>query len=122
MTRTRIWSNTPNETLAKFLATRQINTPKRYLKYITLWKQGLKSGTTGKKLVLSSYVKRYLNEKYHSQCAKCGWHEINQIIGRSPLEVHHIDGNRLNHSENNLILLCPNCHSLTESWCKIKPK
>lgn len=30
-----------------------------------------------------------------------------------PLEVHHIDGNCTNNKEENLQLLCPNCHSLT---------
>jgi hypothetical protein len=33
-----------------------------------------------------------------------------------PLEVHHIDGNHLNNELENLQLLCPNCHALTENW------
>lgn len=33
-----------------------------------------------------------------------------------PLEVHHIDGNKLNNDESNLVLLCPNCHSLTDNF------
>ena len=33
-----------------------------------------------------------------------------------PLEVKHIDGNYLNNSEENLMLLCPNCHSLTSTY------
>lgn len=32
------------------------------------------------------------------------------------LEVHHKDGNHLNNDLNNLMLLCPNCHSYTENW------
>ena len=36
--------------------------------------------------------------------------------GKIPLEIEHIDGNYLNNSESNLILLCPNCHSLTATY------
>ena len=38
------------------------------------------------------------------------------------LEVHHIDGDCTNNVLENLSLLCPNCHSYTNSWCKNKPK
>ena len=38
------------------------------------------------------------------------------------LEVHHIDGDNTNNVLENLQLLCPNCHSYTDSWCKTKPK
>lgn len=34
-----------------------------------------------------------------------------------PLQVHHKDGDRLNYEEDNLELLCPNCHALTDSYC-----
>lgn len=33
-----------------------------------------------------------------------------------PLEVHHIDGNNMNNSLENLRLLCPNCHALTDNY------
>lgn len=33
-----------------------------------------------------------------------------------PLEVHHKDGDHLNNELENLELLCPNCHALTENW------
>ena len=32
------------------------------------------------------------------------------------LELHHIDGNHMNHSLDNLQLLCPNCHSITDNF------
>ena len=36
--------------------------------------------------------------------------------GRS-YEIHHIDGNNKNDDLKNLRLLCPNCHSQTDTWC-----
>jgi 5-methylcytosine-specific restriction endonuclease McrA len=32
------------------------------------------------------------------------------------LELHHIDGNRQNHLLDNLVILCPNCHSQTDTF------
>ncbi len=62
---------------------------------------------------VSGYIKRYLREKYKEKCSICGWNQINPITKKVPLEVDHADGNSENNSENNLRLLCPNCHSLT---------
>lgn len=33
-----------------------------------------------------------------------------------PLELHHVDGDRLNNSLDNLMIICPNCHSFTENF------
>lgn len=49
------------------------------------------------------------------QCECCNlteWQE--QPI---PLEIHHKDGDSLNNELDNLVLLCPNCHALTENYC-----
>lgn len=35
--------------------------------------------------------------------------------GPAPLEMDHVDGNSDNNTEENLRLLCPNCHALTPS-------
>ena len=37
-----------------------------------------------------------------------------------PLELHHIDGDRWNNKEENLQLLCPNCHALTDNYRRRK--
>ena len=39
-----------------------------------------------------------------------------------PLELHHIDGNRKNNTLQNIELLCPNCHSLTDNYRGSKKK
>ena len=87
----------------------------QYKQYIQDWKQGLKNGLSGK-YQISSYIRRYLFEKYDNKCCKCGWSETNPASGLIPLEVHHIDGNYRNNNEDNLELLCPNCHALTPNY------
>jgi hypothetical protein len=62
------------------------------------------------------FIKQFLMEKHNYCCEKCGWHEINQYTNTTPLEIHHIDGDCTNNKEENLQLLCPNCHSLTETF------
>lgn len=58
-------------------------------------------------------IKRYLMAKYDCKCQKCGWGKVNETTGKIPLEVHHINGDCTDNREENLQLLCPNCHSLT---------
>ena len=86
-----------------------------YMKFIKKWKEGETSGMRGE-YQLSMHIKTYLLEKYNNQCARCGWGETNQYTGKIPLEIEHIDGNYKNNKEENLIVLCPNCHSLTSTY------
>ncbi len=49
------------------------------------------------------------------KCSNC---EISNWLGKSlALHLDHIDGNSHNHKLENLRLLCPNCHSQTDTWC-----
>lgn len=50
------------------------------------------------------------------KCELCGWNEKPEGSIYSTCELHHIDGNPLNHVLSNLIMLCPNCHSLTKTY------
>ena len=83
-------------------------------KKINEWKNGLISGTT--QYSASDFVKRYLLTKYNYSCQLCGWNKVNKYTNKVPLQIHHIDGNSTNNKEENLLLLCPNCHSLTENY------
>ena len=87
----------------------------QYHQWVLRWKEGLESGITGQ-YQISHYLRRYLKEKFDNKCSKCGWSNINPYTNEVPLEVEHIDGNYLNNSEENLDLLCPNCHSLTATY------
>lgn len=82
--------------------------------YIERWKSGEEDGLNGE-YGISKRIKRYFMEKYNCKCQKCGWGEKNEYTNTIPLEIHHIDGDYKNNSESNLQLLCPNCHSLTET-------
>lgn len=50
------------------------------------------------------------------ECELCGWHEKRNGEVHSPCELHYKDGNSHNHLLANLIILCPNCHSLTDNY------
>ena len=79
------------------------------------WKSGKITGVTGDGFVVEA-IRRYIVEKYGNKCAKCGWCETNTYTQKSPLQIHHINGDSNRADEENLILLCPNCHSLTEKF------
>ena len=64
----------------------------------------------------SSKLKRRLVSEgvKENRCEICG---IDSWNGKElQLELHHVDGNRNNHSLDNLMLLCPNCHSQTDTF------
>jgi 5-methylcytosine-specific restriction endonuclease McrA len=54
------------------------------------------------------------NGLFENKCLICG---ITDWNGKKlNMELDHIDGNKYNHSLLNLRLLCPNCHSQTETF------
>lgn len=72
---------------------------------------------------ISEYTRNSARRKHlitlrGNKCENCGitvW--MNKPI---ILEIHHIDGDKTNNNEDNLQLLCPNCHSMTDNWRKPK--
>lgn len=89
-----------------------------YEVYINQWLAGEVDGISNKNgvLKLSNYVRKWVLNKANNQCEECGWNKINPITNKSPLNIHHIDGNSENNTPNNLKALCPNCHSLTSNY------
>lgn len=84
--------------------------------FLDKWGKGIISGSSGKTIQISSYIRKYLLKKYNYSCQRCGWSKLNPKTGKCHLDIHHIDGNPENSLEYNLELLCPNCHSLTPNY------
>jgi len=62
----------------------------------------------------SQSLKPHLIKERGLKCQNCDltrWLDEDII-----LEVHHIDGDRTNNTKDNLQLLCPNCHAVTDNW------
>jgi 5-methylcytosine-specific restriction endonuclease McrA len=49
------------------------------------------------------------------RCAECGLTEWRGE--RLPLHLDHINGDHTDNRLTNLRILCPNCHSITKTWC-----
>lgn len=60
------------------------------------------------------YKRKRIIEEQQNKCKKCS----NDTWFEKPLtlEVDHINGNRSDDRKENLEALCPNCHSITETW------
>jgi DNA polymerase III delta prime subunit len=55
------------------------------------------------------YARRIVRNKAYAECEICG--EERRTEGRDGIYVHHIDGDRDNNAEENLMLVCPRCHN-----------
>lgn len=55
-----------------------------------------------------------------NRCEVCGISEWQ----RKPIvcQLHHIDGDNTNNTLENLQILCPNCHSQTDTYCTSRKK
>lgn len=62
------------------------------------------------------HLKRYLVGTRGEFCSLCGWNTKHPITHKVPLEIDHINGNAEDNQEDNLRLVCPNCHSLSSNF------
>ena len=67
-------------------------------------------------LKYTTYLRNRIFKERGRACEKCGWAEENPFYGIVPVQINHIDGNRDNNNEDNVEVLCPNCHSLSEHY------
>ena len=82
---------------------------------IKKWKNGEISGCD-KNGDIREFLKKYLFEKTNYKCEKCGFDEKNPYTGKPIIQIHHIDGDCFNTKEENLQVLCPNHHAMTENF------
>ena len=69
-------------------------------------KDSVSSSVLRHKLIMEGYKEE--------KCEKCGLDKwFDEPLS---LELHHIDGNHYNNKLDNLQILCPNCHSLTQNY------
>lgn len=130
----RLWinDNIPKAEIARRLQCK-IDTLNNYLIKIGISYRGNKGGKgTEKPKKISRYMpfdkyikgksvqsnklrKKLLREHLkRCECECCG---NSKWLGKTiPLEVHHKDGNKRNNEIDNLLLLCPNCHALTDNY------
>lgn len=83
--------------------------------YIERWKRGEEDGLSGKYQIITA-VKNYIFEKNENKCEVCGKSYVNPHTGLSVLQIHHKDGDCTNNREENLQLLCPTHHAMTENF------
>jgi HNH endonuclease len=82
------------------------DSPSRKRKYCSKFCVNKQSKKTWK-AVFSTVRKNMVRRGMFEKCQECGFNECKEILG-----VHHIDENRHNNKLSNLIVLCPNCHSM----------
>ncbi len=69
------------------------------------------------RILKSQFKKRLIKEHYlENKCTECF---LTETWNGKPivLQIDHINGDHFDHRIENLRLLCPNCHSQTETFC-----
>lgn len=78
------------------------------------YEDSLKSWTETGEKKSNRVLRRYLTDMRGYKCECCGISEWNGL--KITLEVDHIDGDNTDCSPVNVRLICPNCHSQTDTY------
>jgi hypothetical protein len=113
----RVWSKEINESRSAKLTGRTVS---RGPMDLDKWKANIKQAWLDKynatpfaELGMENRRRRVFEEQNYC-CNKCSINEWQGV--KIPLELEHKDGNNQNNERNNLEGLCPNCHSITDTW------
>lgn len=89
----------------------KVHSPERLQKLRNTWDKKLLQADFNS-LGYDSKRRRIILEQ-NSACT-CG---LKEWFGKPlSLEIDHINGNNIDHSRENMVALCPNCHSITDTW------
>ena len=61
-------------------------------------------------------IRTFLIKEQGCKCSRCGWDKLHPIALLPALELEHIDGDWQNCLPENITIICPNCHSLTDTY------
>ena len=70
----------------------------------------LRLGTT-----MDKFLRKYIYEHWEPKCCECG----NGIVWNNKplrLQIDHKNGNKKDNRRENIRIICPNCHTQTETW------
>lgn len=108
--------NTELSSKSKIYCNHTCQMDSQFNEYIKSWKEGNELGYKGKTKALANPVRRYMLIKNNNTCQQCGWSVLHPVDNKPLVEVDHIDGDAANCKEENLRVLCPNCHSMTPTF------
>ena len=117
----RVWSKETNESRSSKLVGKSVaNGNRQGPADLDKWRANIKQAWLDKynatpfaELGMENRRRRVFEEQNYC-CNKCGISEWQGF--KIPLELEHKDGNTTNNSRENLEGLCPNCHSITDTW------
>lgn len=84
-------------------------------KTIQDWEEGVTNGCSSR-YKLTPTIREYIIKERGNKCEVCGFSGENPYTKKTILQVHHKDGDASNTKKENLQVLCPNCHAMTENF------
>lgn len=70
----------------------------------------------GRTYGLPDSIREYIYEKFNYRCAVCDEQYFHPLDGRTVNQIDHINGDGFDHREENLRVLCPTHHALTDTF------
>ncbi len=61
-------------------------------------------------------IRRHLIRQHGGKCSRCRWGKKHPKADLPALEIEHKDGDWKNCHPDNIDIICPNCHSLTDTY------
>lgn len=119
----RLNLTSPSGSLRRYIKVKNIPMPEYLgMSAAALISQRNKKKTTESDLCVGSLaytgsIKKFLfdNGLKQERCEQCGWAE-RRSDGKIPVHLHHRNGDTSDNRIENLQILCPNCHSLTDNY------